>query len=212
MGAGLFITFEGGEGSGKTSVIRAVQQALEAAGRPVKVTREPGGVAIAEQIRAVILDTANTAMDARTEALLYAAARRQHLVEVIEPALDRGEVLLCDRFLDSSLVYQGVARGLGVDEVWAINRFAIDSFMPTITIYLDIEPAVGLARIQANAAREINRLDLESLAFHEKIRAGYLQLAEAHADRIQVVDASPSLDIVVADVLARVQQALGDWS
>jgi dTMP kinase len=185
---------------------------LEAAGRPVKVTREPGGVAIAEQIRAVILDTANTAMDARTEALLYAAARRQHLVEVIEPALARGEVLLCDRFLDSSLVYQGVARGLGVDEVWAINRFAIDSFMPTITIYLDIEPAVGLARIQANAAREINRLDLESLAFHEKIRAGYLQLAEAHADRIQVVDASPSLDIVVAAVLARVQQALGDWS
>lgn len=209
MAQGIFITFEGGEGAGKTSVIRAVQQALEARGIAVTVTREPGGVAIAEQIRAVILDTANTAMDARTEALLYAAARRQHLVEVIAPALARGDVLLCDRFLDSSLVYQGIGRGLGVEEVWAINRFAIDTFMPDATLYLDLDPEVGLARIAANASREVNRLDLESLAFHTRIREGYRQLAEDHADRIQVVDASAALDVVIADAIARVEAVLG---
>lgn len=211
MSKGIFITFEGGEGSGKTSVIQAIQQHLQSAGRQVKVTREPGGVDIAEQIRAVILDTNNTKMDGRTEALLYAAARRQHLVEVIEPALRRGEVLLCDRFLDSSLVYQGVARGLGVEAVWEINRFAIAEFMPQVTFYLDIEPTIGLARIHANANREVNRLDLETIGFHEKIRAGYLQLAEDHRDRIQMIDASRSLDAVVADVVARVEHVLEDF-
>jgi dTMP kinase len=210
MSKGIFITFEGGEGSGKTSVIQAIQQHLQSAGRQVKVTREPGGVDIAEQIRAVILDTNNTKMDGRTEALLYAAARRQHLVEVIEPALRRGEVLLCDRFLDSSLVYQGVARGLGVEAVWDINRFAIAEFMPQVTFYLDIEPAIGLARIHANANREVNRLDLEAIGFHEKIREGYLQLANTYTDRIQRIDASRSLDEVVADVVARVARVLED--
>jgi dTMP kinase len=210
MSKGIFITFEGGEGSGKTSVIQAIQQHLQSAGRQVKVTREPGGVDIAEQIRAVILDTNNTKMDGRTEALLYAAARRQHLVEVIEPALRRGEVLLCDRFLDSSLVYQGVARGLGVEAVWDINRFAIAEFMPQVTFYLDIEPTIGLARIHANANREVNRLDLEAIGFHEKIREGYLQLANKYTDRIQRIDASRSLDEVVADVVARVARVLED--
>lgn len=210
MSKGIFITFEGGEGSGKTSVIQAIQQHLQSVGRQVKVTREPGGVDIAEQIRAVILDTNNTKMDGRTEALLYAAARRQHLVEVIEPALRRGEVLLCDRFLDSSLVYQGVARGLGVEAVWDINRFAIAEFMPQVTFYLDIEPTIGLARIHANANREVNRLDLEAIGFHEKIREGYLQLANKYTDRIQRIDASRSLDEVVADVVARVARVLED--
>lgn len=211
MSKGIFITFEGGEGSGKTSVIQAIQQHLQSVGRQVKVTREPGGVDIAEQIRAVILDTNNTKMDGRTEALLYAAARRQHLVEVIEPALRRGEVLLCDRFLDSSLVYQGVARGLGVEAVWEINRFAIAAFMPQVTFYLDIEPAVGLARIHANANREVNRLDLEAIGFHEKIREGYLQLANTYTDRIQRIDASRALNEVVADVVARVERVLEDF-
>lgn len=210
MSKGIFITFEGGEGSGKTSVIQAIQHHLQSEGRQVKVTREPGGVDIAEQIRAVILDTNNTKMDGRTEALLYAAARRQHLVEVIEPALRRGEVLLCDRFLDSSLVYQGVARGLGVGAVWEINRFAIAEFMPQVTFYLDIDPAIGLARIHANANREVNRLDLEAIDFHEKIREGYLQLANTYTDRIQIIDASRPLDEVVADVVARVARVLGD--
>ena len=208
MSKGIFITFEGGEGSGKTSVIQAIKHKLEQQGHPVTVTREPGGVAIAEQIRAVILDTKNTKMDGRTEALLYAAARRQHLVEVIEPALVRGDVLLCDRFLDSSLVYQGVARGLGIEAVWAINRFAIAEFMPTLTFYLDIEPEIGLARIAANAEREVNRLDLEAIDFHKKIRAGYLQLANDHTARIQVINAAHPLEDVVADVMTRVAQAL----
>jgi dTMP kinase len=205
---GIFITFEGGEGSGKTSVIQAVQQRLIDAGKSVQVTREPGGVPIAEQIRHVILDTNNTAMDGRTEALLYAAARRQHLVEVIEPALARGDVLLCDRFLDSSLVYQGIARGLGVEDVWAINRFAIASFMPTLTFYLDLAPEVGLARIAANKQREVNRLDLESIAFHTKIREGYLQLAKANETRIQCIDASRALDEVIDDVYTRLSALL----
>ncbi|GAA3411806.1 dTMP kinase [Paenibacillus hodogayensis] len=162
---------------------------LQAYGFEVVITREPGGIAIAEQIRELILDTRNVEMDGRTEALLYAAARRQHLVQKVMPALEAGKAVLCDRFIDSSLAYQGIARGLGLEEVLEINRFAINGTMPELTFFLDIPPQVGLERIRANEAREVNRLDLEALAFHEKVRGGYLQLLNLYPDRIVRIDA-----------------------
>ncbi|RAP73333.1 dTMP kinase [Paenibacillus montanisoli] len=202
MEKGWFLTIEGGEGAGKTTLIEGVAQALRAQGRSVMMTREPGGIPIAEQIRNVILDKTNTAMDARTEALLYAAARRQHLVEKVHPALARGEVVICDRFVDSSLAYQGYARGLGIEEVWSINQFAIEGSMPNLTIWMDISAEAGLARINSTAGREINRLDLESMAFHEKVREGYRRLMAADPNRIVRVDAEQTPENVLKDVLA----------
>lgn len=200
MNKGLFISFEGGEGAGKSSVITLLTTALIEQGHKVIVTREPGGIPIAEKIREVILDREHTAMDARTEALLYAAARRQHLVEKVIPALEQGYIVICDRFIDSSLAYQGVARGLGIDEIWSINQFAIEHLMPQLTIYMDITPEVGLARIAAAAGREINRLDLESNSFHDKVRAGYLTLCERYSDRIIKVDANVSQQDVYRNI------------
>lgn len=194
---GYFITVEGGEGAGKTSAIRSMERLLQDNGFDVVVTREPGGIAIAEQIREVILDKRNVDMDGRTEALLYAAARRQHLVQKVIPALREGKAVLCDRFIDSSLAYQGYARGLGIDEIFAMNRFAIHETMPDLTFYMDVSPEVGLARIHSNRNREVNRLDLEALAFHERVRAGYLQLLERFPERIVKVDAEKSEEEVV---------------
>lgn len=190
MNKGRFITFEGGEGAGKTTLIQALSRELQAEGHTVLVTREPGGIAIAEKIREVILDRNHGAMDAHTEALLYAAARRQHLVEKIIPALQRNELVLCDRFIDSSLAYQGVARGLGMDQIWMINQFAIQDYLPNLTIYMDIPPQIGLARIASAQTREINRLDLEKQSFHDKVRGGYLTLCQQYPERIQLVDAT----------------------
>ncbi|MFC4098757.1 dTMP kinase [Paenibacillus xanthanilyticus] len=191
MHTGIFITIEGGEGAGKTTLIETLAHRLEANGLMVVKTREPGGIPIAEQIRGIILDRANTMMDPRTEALLYAAARRQHLVEKVEPALAQGAVVICDRFVDSSLAYQGHARGLGLEEVRAINAFAIHDTMPDLTLYLDITPEAGLRRIHASeeASREINRLDLEALSFHQLVREGYLQLYQSEPERIVKLDA-----------------------
>lgn len=190
MSKGMFITIEGGEGAGKTTLIRLLAAELEAQGLPVMTTREPGGIPIAEKIREVILDTSHTSMDGRTEALLYAAARRQHLVEKVVPALDAGQWVICDRFIDSSLAYQGYARGLGMETVREINRYAIESWMPDITLYLDIPPELGLARIAASSQREVNRLDLEKESFHRKVRQGYLLLLEQEPERIVMLDAS----------------------
>ena len=194
---GIFITIEGGEGAGKTTLIQALAEKVQAAGYEVVVTREPGGIPIAEDIRAVILNKENTAMDARTEALLYAAARRQHLTEKVIPALRRDVFVICDRFVDSSLAYQGHARGLGIDAIWEINRFAIEGCMPDLTLYLDIDPEVGLARIANDGEREVNRLDLESLAFHSLVREGYKRVEARFKERIVTVDASlPPEEIV----------------
>lgn len=201
MRGGTFITIEGGDGSGKSTAIQAAVKHLESAGYEVVVTREPGGIRIAEQIRQVILNVENTEMDPRTEALLYAAARRQHLVERIRPALDAGKIVICDRFVDSSLAYQGYARGLGIDEVLAINNFAIDQFMPDLTIYLDVSPEVALGRIHANSNREVNRLDLESIEFHKKVQEGYYQLFERFPGRIVRVNADASEGEVGEDII-----------
>ncbi|MEC5189607.1 dTMP kinase [Geobacillus thermodenitrificans] len=205
---GYFFSFEGPEGAGKTTMIGKLESFLRERGFDVMVTREPGGVRIAEAIRALILNHEYTEMDGRTEALLYAAARRQHLLEKIVPALEAGCVVLCDRFVDSSLAYQGFARGLGVEEVWKINEFAIDGYMPSLTVYFDIDPQIGLERIRQNREREVNRLDLETLSFHDKVREGYQKLAKRFAERIVVIDASRPLDDVFSETVATVLSRL----
>ena len=194
-----FITFEGPEGAGKTSVIQAIQQKLKE-NNNVVFTREPGGIEIAEKIRAIILNPAHTAMHERTEALLYAAARAQHFYEKVEPALKEGKFVLCDRFIDSSLAYQGHARGLGMEDVLSINQFAIGTRLPDITIFFDVKPEVGLARINANRQDEINRLDKENAAFHEMVYEGYQKVISKHQNRFIVVDASMPLDEVIEEV------------
>ena len=204
----IFVTFEGGEGSGKSSALRLIDERLRAEGMETVLTREPGGTPIAEQIRGVILDKANTAMDSRTEALLYAASRRQHLVEKVWPALKRGAVVLCDRYLDSSLAYQGGARGLGIDEVLNINMFATEGTFPELTLLFDIEPELGLARIAANASREVNRLDLEKIEFHRGVRATFLSLAKRYPERYVIIDASQPLDKVVDDAYKAIKERL----
>ncbi|MBM7588164.1 dTMP kinase [Bacillus pakistanensis] len=192
MNKGLFITVEGPDGAGKSTIIHKLSIKLEEEGYPVVLTREPGGIEIAEQIRQVILHTSNTKMERRTEALLYAAARRQHLVEKVIPAINEGKIILCDRFIDSSLAYQGYARGIGMEEVYSINQFAIESMMPDLTLYFDIEPEVGLGRINKHNDREVNRLDLEALEFHHKVREGYLLLLDQFSNRMRKIDASGS--------------------
>ena len=201
-----FITFEGGEGCGKSTVLKAIKERLESEGVSVVLTREPGGTPIAEQIRNVILDKGNTAMDGRTEALLYAASRRQHLVEKIWPALQEGKTVLCDRYLDSSLAYQGGARGLGIDEVLSINLFATEGTYPDLTLLFDLEPELGLARIAANQNREVNRLDLEKLDFHHQVRNNFLALAKRYPDRYVIIDASQPLADVIEDAYKAIKE------
>lgn len=196
MKKGIFITMEGPEGAGKTTITNMLSQKLKEEGYQVMQTREPGGIEIAEQIRGVILDKRNTQMDARTEALLYAAARRQHLVEKVIPALEEGYIVLCDRFIDSSLAYQGYARGLGMDEVFSINLFAIEDMMPKLTLYFDIDPQLGLERINQHKNREVNRLDLEDLEFHHSVREGYAKLIKDYPERIHKIDASQPIEMV----------------
>lgn len=206
--SGTFITFEGPEGAGKTTIIHMVQQKLIQEDYNIVLTREPGGIRIAEQIREIILNPSNTEMDARTEALLYAAARRQHLVEKVIPELNKGNIVLCDRFIDSSLAYQGNARGIGVEDIFAINQFAIEQTMPQATLYFDIEPEVGLERINKGRKDEINRLDLESLDFHYKVRDGYLSLLSEFPERIRRIDANQSVEKVCEEAYKQIKLIL----
>lgn len=206
--SGTFITFEGPEGAGKTTIIHMVQQKLIQEGYNIVLTREPGGIRIAEQIREIILNPSNMEMDARTEALLYAAARRQHLVEKVIPELNKGNIVLCDRFIDSSLAYQGNARGIGVEDIFAINQFAIEQTMPQATLYFDIEPKVGLERINKGRKDEINRLDLESLDFHYKVRDGYLSLLSEFPERIRRIDANQSVEKVYEEAYKQIKLIL----
>jgi dTMP kinase len=208
MKKGKFITVEGPEGAGKTTIIDMLASNLAEEGYQVLQTREPGGIEIAEQIRSVILDKKNTKMDPRTEALLYAAARRQHLAEKVKPALDEGYIILCDRFIDSSLAYQGHARGLGIEEVYSINSFAIEGMMPELTLYFDIAPEAGLERINQHKGREVNRLDLEKLDFHHKVREGYLKLMELYPERIFKIDASRPLEEVYQQAESKLKERI----
>ncbi|MFA6647830.1 MAG: dTMP kinase [Candidatus Izemoplasmatales bacterium] len=198
---GKLITFEGTEGSGKTSVIKKIKKHYEDQGYQVMVTREPGGISISEKIREILLSKENTEMDPRTEALLFAAARRQHLVEKIIPALEKGLIVLCDRFIDSSLVYQGYARKIGIDKVYDINYFAVEDAFPDLTIFVDVRPEVGLKRVFQTPNREVNRLDLENMKFHEMIYQGYKELMKKY-DRIKIVNGEQDIELVAKEAIS----------
>lgn len=206
MKKGLFITFEGNDGSGKTTISVKVYEALKEKGYPVIYTREPGGIDIAEQIRSVILDPKNTAMDARTEALLYAASRRQHLMEKVLPALAEGKIVLCDRFIDSSLAYQGIGRGIGIDEVLKINEFAIEGHMPDATVFLSVSLETGLQRV--NARGNLDRLDNEKEDFHKRVAQGYDIVKERFANRMKIVNAQQAIEDVFQDALHTVEEII----
>ena len=204
---GTFISFEGPDGAGKTSVINAIYHDMTSrlGYQKVLLTREPGGNRISEQIRDVLFDDQNTNMDARTEAPLFAAARRQHIVEDIEPALKAGKVVLSDRYIDSSVAYQGGGRHLGTDDIWELNQFAIHGLLPQLTIYLDIDSELGIQRINQHRSDQVNRLDREKLRFHRDVRASYLVLAQRHKERIVVIDASQPLADVISDTQRAIQ-------
>ena len=206
--AGVFITFEGGEGSGKTTIANMIKKTLAQEGYHVVLTREPGGVEIAEKIRDIIHDVKYINMDRKTEALLYAASRRQHLVEKVIPALENEAIVICDRFVDSSMVYQGIARGIGIDEVYQMNLFATENILPKRTIFFDIQPEDGLKRVYENKDREVNRLDLENIDFHRKVYQGYLSLCDKFPNRIVKIDASLDIDHVYQQVLKKIREIL----
>lgn len=206
--SGLFITIEGPDGAGKTSLIKTLAPRLsEKMTVDLLLTREPGGIPISEKIREIILDPQHTEMDERTEALLYAAARRQHLVEKVVPAIAAGQLVLCDRFVDSSLAYQGAGRGIGMAEVASINEFACDGLVPDLTLYIDVDAETGLARIQkGRTTAELDRLDNESLSFHHRVREGYLKLVAENPERIVTIDGSQSIEAVCEDCLKIIEE------
>ena len=195
---GLFITIEGPDGAGKTSILNELFPLLKKVAKTKIIqTREPGGIPIAEEIRAVILDPKNDRMDERTEALLYAAARRQHLVEKVLPAFSEGSIVFCARFVESSLVYQGAGRRIGVSEIARLNEFATEGTTPDFTLYLDIDSDTGLHRIKENRRGQIDRLDSEGLEFHQRVRHAYLKIAEENPERIYKIDARKSFEEVL---------------
>lgn len=208
---GKFITFEGPEGSGKTTQIRALGEYLSERGRDVLITREPGGTGIGDQIRAVLHDVRNTAMLPNTEILLYSASRAQIVGEVIRPALARGQVVLCDRYADSTMAYQGYGHGLDREALRQITRFATGGLAPDLTLYLDIAVEAGLQRklraFQAGES-ELNRMDRKELAFHQRVRQGYLEMAAAEPSRWVVIDASLPIEEVQRAIRRRVEVVL----
>lgn len=208
--SGLFITVEGPDGAGKSTLVRELKKRLqEELTVPLVTTREPGGSDIAEDIRAVIIDPENKEMDARTEALLFAASRRQHIKETISPALERDEVVLCDRFVDSSIAYQGAGRKLGVDEVATLNEFATENLTPDLTLYLDVDAQEGLNRIgHKNSNRRKDRLEMEEVSFHNRVRESYQLLLNENPDRMQFIDATNNPNSVLSDAWGIVQTKL----
>lgn len=204
---GRFITIEGPDGAGKTTAAGHVRDMLEARGIPCLLTREPGGSGIAEQIRTILLDPGNTAMDPLTEAILYAAARRQHLMEVVRPALEAGMTVICDRFVDSSLAYQGQARNLGFEAVWEINHPAIQDMMPDITVLVDIGEEEALKRIRSRGG--CDRFDLEDSRFRQQVREGFLEAARRFPERIVIINGEQSEDQVARDIMQVLETRLG---
>ena len=203
----MFITLEGPDGSGKTTQARLLAEYLRREGHDVVLTREPGGTDIGDQVRAILHDRANTGMNPRAEFLLYSASRAQLVAERIRPALAAGRLVVCDRFYDSSLAYQGYGRGLNLAVLWEITRFATGGLVPDLTLYLDIQPDQGLQR-RLLGGGEWNRLDQEALAFHRRVRAGYLELAGLEPERWVVMDAVRSVEEVQAEIRALVQARL----
>lgn len=208
MREGLFITIEGPDGAGKSTQIPFIKEFLEKKGYKVLLTREPGGTVIGEKIRQLVLDKNHQEMSDITEALLYAASRAQHVAELIIPALNEGKIVLCDRFVDSSIVYQGKGRELGIGAIRDINTFATAGLEPDLTILLDIDPEIGLKRVKAT--KEIDRLEQEKLDFHRKVYEGYKELINMHPDRIKVVKADQSIENISKDIEHKLKILLGE--
>ncbi|KOY76735.1 Thymidylate kinase [Apilactobacillus kunkeei] len=211
--AGKFITFEGTDGAGKTTILNMVLDYLkEEMGDKLVTSREPGGNPIAESIREVILDRKNVDMDKRTEALLYAAARRQNIEQTVKPAIADNKLVICDRYLDSSIAYQGGGREIGEDAINEMNQFATEGFLPDLTIYFNLPVEEGLKRIAKNRAEEeVDRLDVETIDFHNRVHAAYQRLAKANPKRIKSVDATQSIDAVYQNVLEILQPYLNEF-
>ena len=205
MTAARFIVFEGGEGAGKSTQSSALADYLHARGHRVRRTREPGGTPAAEAIRAVLLDPANAGLDDRAEALLFVAARGDHAARVIRPALDAGEIVVCDRYLDSSVAYQGIARGLGAQRVADLSLWATGGLIPDLTIVLDVDPALGLARVVGP-----DRLEAEPLEWHQRVRQGFLDIAAESPDRYLVLDASRPAEDLAVQIATVVSDLVGD--
>jgi len=203
---GLFITMEGPDGSGKTTQIIELKDFFEKQGYDVVVTREPGGTKISEEVRNIILDKDHTEMDNVTEALLYAASRAQHVAEVIKPAIDSGKIVICDRFVDSSIVYQGIGRELGIELVEQINRAAVRDYMPDITFLFKLSPEIGIKRKIDQG--EQDRLEREKLDFHERVFKGYLMLEQRYPNRIKGIDAHRSIQEIHKIITQHVRELL----
>jgi dTMP kinase len=199
---GLFISFEGGEGVGKTTQIARLAMRLEKAGHKVVVTREPGGSAIANRIRTLLLDRKNDGLVPLAELFLYEASRAQHLHDTIRPALARGEIVICDRFTDSSVVYQGTARKIKPSTVANLNLLATSGLQPQLTFILDLDPRIGLARVGSRGI--MDRMEKEQLSFHKAVRRGYLKLVKAYPQRCKLIDASQSRDKIHEDICEHV--------
>jgi dTMP kinase len=204
---GVFIAFEGGDGAGKSTQAAALQQRLEAAGRTVLRTREPGGTPVGEKLRALVLEHGHGSIDARTEALLFAASRAAHVHQVIRPALERGDIVICDRYMDSSIAYQGAGRGLGLAAVRGLNLWATESVLPDVTVLLDVEPEQGRHRRTAQDAAE-DRLESEPDDFHARIRAAFLELSAADPEHYLVLDARAGREELADAVAGRIAELL----
>lgn len=205
MSRGFFIVFEGGEGAGKSTQSEALAEHLVARGRAVTRTREPGGTPAAEAVRAILLDPANVGLDDRAEALLFAAARGDHAARVINPALERGDIVVCDRFMDSSVAYQGYGRDLGADRVADLSLWATGGVRADLSVLLDVDPALGLARVQGP-----DRLESEPLDWHRQVRAGFLAIAGQSPDAYLVLDASRPAEDLAIEIAATVDALLED--
>jgi len=203
---GIFISVEGTDGSGKSTQINLLMEYLKNKGCDILFTREPGGTRISEKIRDIILDVNNKEMTAIAEALLYAAARAQHVEEKIIPAVNAGKIVICDRFVDSSIAYQGAARGLGSDVIMQINRFAINGMIPDITLFFDISPEKGILRKKNE--RELDRMESEKLDFHKRVYEGYKQICITYPDRIKVIDADDTVENVHEHVIRKIDEML----
>lgn len=206
---GILVTLEGPEGSGKSTQIALLRDALSVRGVPAHFTREPGGTEIGEQIRALLHDPRNRAMVAETEILLYSASRAQHVAEVIRPALARGLLVVSDRFSEATLAYQGCGRGLDLGELERITQFATGGLQPDLVLYLDIDIAIGLRRKRSDRSGEWNRMDQQSLDFHRRVRTGYLELARQRADHWLVIDGSLPIATIHATILEQVMALIG---
>ena len=206
---GLFITFEGGEGCGKSTQIAALKARLEAMGKTVVKTREPGGTALGESVRNLLqYDDAGQGMSPEAELLLFAASRAQHVRELIAPAIAEGQIVLCDRFLDSTTVYQGVARAIDSKKVDTINQFAIGDTNPDLTILIDLPPEIGLARVHARSDGQLDRMEKEAIEFFQAVRQGYLDLAKSEPKRFLVLDGSQSVEELETQIWQKVEATL----